>query len=71
MQASGRHHASAAVPSGKESPVLYRMQGGFQSRIGRYREEKNLFLLSEIEPRLFSPYADAESSILALIVTDN
>jgi hypothetical protein len=51
MEVSGRLHAPAALPPGKEPLVpLDRRLGGPQSRSGRGGEEKNSQSLSVIEP---------------------
>jgi hypothetical protein len=43
MEVSGKLHALAALPPGKEPPVLIRYEAGWaQSRSGRCGEEKNL-----------------------------
>jgi hypothetical protein len=48
MEASGQHHAPAALPQGK-SPYypLDRRLGGPQSRSGRSSEEKNSHILQK------------------------
>jgi hypothetical protein len=50
---NGQLHAPAALPPGKSLRYqLTRRIGGPQNRSGRNGEEKNLFSLPEIEPRL-------------------
>jgi hypothetical protein len=51
MEVSAQPQAPAALPLGKQPPVLYRRLGGPQGRYERYGVEKNLFPLQGIDSR--------------------
>jgi hypothetical protein len=56
MELSGKLHAPAALPPGKDPRYpLDRRPGGPQSRSGRGGKEKNSQQLSGTEPRSSSP----------------
>jgi hypothetical protein len=54
--ASGQVQGPAILSSGKKSPVTIEQEAGWaQRRCGRHKKEKNLFLLSAIEPGFLDP----------------
>jgi hypothetical protein len=70
MEVSGRLHASAALPMGKNPGPHWRE--AWVGQAGRFRDEKNLFPLLEFEPRIVPPmvYTVNYYGYIALVVDE-